>query len=146
MNYWIVVLSNKQAAEWVLDHERMAFRDARRAGALRLQAGDWAAVYLSTRATRSHPSVVALCQFTSDLVRAPVKIADETFPLTCEWRVEKRLPFDQGVDFSELVPSLGFIEKKRGWQFYLMTSPRRVPRDDFKQLERAVAERHRLQR
>jgi hypothetical protein len=118
---WLIVLSDQEAAEWVLDNQRMAFRANTNAD--RLTPGDPVAVYLSGSAFRKYPQqpsrIVALARVATPLTLTPVEVAGQPYASSCGLAIEARLPFHKGLPFPPLIDRLSFIRKKHAWASYV---------------------------
>jgi len=114
---WLIVLSDRQAADWVLANERMAFRS--NANATRLDPGDSVAIYLAQKAwsttERQQPRIVALGRVTTGVATEPVEVAGQTYDCSCGLALAAKLPLHEGLPFRPLIDQLSFIKNKRAW-------------------------------
>jgi hypothetical protein len=138
--YWIIVLAERRAAEWVLSEERMAFR--RNARADRLQVGDGVAIYVSSHAHHTphqdEAQIVSIGEVASPTREDRIEVADTTWDIVCELSLERILPLRQGVAFRPLVSRLQFIRNKSAWPSYMRRTLVEMPKRDFAVVRRAV--------
>jgi hypothetical protein len=135
----IIVIGEKTALEWVMDNERMAFRNSSRTGPV--HSGDPIAIYVTRGAfgnpTRDHSQIIGLGRFASDVQNRQETIGGVTYDKSCALTITDRLEPRQGLPFQPLVEQLGFIRSKRGWATYLRRTLVPISDDDFSTIEKA---------
>jgi hypothetical protein len=140
---WLVVINNGQALDWVLNEQRMAFKES--VSVAKLSVGAPIAIY-ATKAAFRKPSVdegqlVASGRVAGDIVHEPVHVAGATYAKWCALALDAVPPLRHGAPFRPLVPSLKFIVYKDGWFGYLRRTLVEVNYDDFRVLASAVRSR-----
>lgn len=139
---WLIVLSNRRAAEWVLAEGRMAFRAKARPE--RIQKGDSFAIYVSRSAhgnpTRDEAQLVAVGQIASPVRTTPTNIAGSgSFDAVCDLEFHHELALRRGAPFRPLVDQLRFIRVKKSWAMYVRQTIVHLDDSDFGILEAAVS-------
>lgn len=122
---YLLVIGDRAALAWVLEHQRMAFPDYRRAETRALKAGDRLLLY-TTRGCFRNPGrdrgrVIGEAIVTSGLtpLDQPVVISDRTFPVGCEISVTGLAALREGVVLRDLVPDLDAFPDKEMWAIRL---------------------------
>src|SRR4051812_46290499 len=115
---WLIVIGKSEALEWIIEHSRMAFRDAVRTD--EIQPGDWFALYTSRGAygnpTKDESQLIGRGRVTSRIRRGAVEFAGETFAKSCSVALDEILPLRNGIAFKPLIPQLKFVGgSERRW-------------------------------
>ena len=134
----LIVLSERTAVEWVLQHERMAFLGHVKTDAIR--PGTPIALYVTRGAfhspTRDEAQIIAIGRVASDVVTASVQIAGRSYEKSCSLILDARAPLREGLPFRPLVDRLEFISKKHAWAIYLRRTLVPISNDDFQVIRR----------
>ena len=138
---WLIVLSNGQAAEWVLREAKMAFRAATRPE--RLSPGDPFAIYVSRGAhgdpNHDEAQIAAIGRIASPVRKRRLVVkGGGAFDAVCDLEFDQQLPLREGVPFRPLVNQLQFIRFKEGWGAYLRRTIATLSDGDFRVIETAV--------
>jgi len=150
MAAYLVILNDRAALAWVIEHERMAFPPTRAAYADRLEVGDQLLLY-TTRGCFGSPTndrgrVMGLARVVSKPrhLRSPMAIATREYTSVVDLRLERLSAFRTGVELHDLVDRLSIFPKKYAWSAVLRTTLLLLPPTDAKLLVRQlekVAER-----
>lgn len=118
---YLLVLSEREALVWVLEHKRMAFPIHRRSEVIGLSRGDRLLLY-TTRGcfhnpTRDRGRVVGVAYAASSVsvLEPPVTVAGRDFGLGCRLTVGTLAPFPRGVELAPLVSQLSVFPDPASW-------------------------------
>ncbi len=135
----IIVIGEKNAIEWVLKTQRMAFRDTART--THVHSGDRIALYTTRGAygnpTRDESQIIALGRFASDVQNKQAVVNDVTYTKSCGLTITDQLEPRHGLAFRPLVAQLEFVRSKRGWATYMRRTLVPINDRDFTIIERA---------
>lgn len=132
---WLFVLNDREAARWVVEEGRMAFREG--VPAERLSPGDAFAVYLTAGALKGVPRIVAVGTVASPMRKGHMRVANRDFAKSCGLRIDaSTTPFEGGLPFKPLVERLRFIPHKHAWSSALYRTLVPIPDDDYELIRR----------
>jgi hypothetical protein len=141
--YWIFVLSNIAAIEWVAGSKTMAFRDHIHVD--QLTVGDKFALYATRGAggnpTRDRAQFLGIGTIRSGNNRHhTTSLGDEEFRQSVAISFdEKPLDYRRGaIVTAEIVEQLSFMPKKEAWFAYVRKSLVSIPAEDFALIANAV--------
>ncbi|MGJ7908227.1 hypothetical protein ACOQFL_17320 [Actinopolyspora sp. H202] len=151
MANYLLVIGDRQALDWVLRQQRMAFPDFNRAEVRALAPDDRLYLY-TTRGcfgnpTRDRGRVVTTGEVRSTVTELdePVEIGGRSYPVGCELRIGE-LPFwPGGVELSPIVDELELFEgMTKSWSIRLRRPLVGLSGRDAGMLDRYLAEHERF--
>lgn len=129
---WLIVIGEREGLRWVVEHQRMAFRDTVKGSP---SAGDAFAIYVSRGAFhnpgRDEAQILGLGTFKTGIERRATTVGDERYARTARLEISDVRPERQGLPFRPLVESLTFIAKKSGWAAYVRQTLVPIPEADL---------------
>lgn len=138
---WLIVIGEREGLRWVIEHQRMAFRDTVKG---KPSAGDPFAIYVSRGAFhnpgRDEAQVLGLGTFKTGIERRATTVGDERYARTARLDISEVRPERQGLPFRPLVEDLTFIAKKSGWAAYVRQTLVPIPQADFDLIARRLRE------
>ena len=141
---WLVILGNRDAIEWVLKRNRMAFRA--HVDTSSMKVGDEVALYATRGAFRSpvrdRARVFGLGEISASVKSRPIEIEEMEFSKQCGLTVSAEMPPRLGLEFATIIPDLDFIRKKDNWSNYVRRTLVPLSDHDWHVIKRAF-ERHR---
>lgn len=144
MGYYLLVVSDRYALEWILSLRRMAFAPSRYRTADRLTSGDQLLLY-TTRScfgnpTRDRGRIIAPARISSELARLadPPTFGSRTFTRGCDLDIEALAPMDEGPELGPLVGKLRTFPST--WRIHIRRTLVPLDEHDFEVLRLAVAD------
>jgi hypothetical protein len=133
---WLLIIGEREGLAWVLREQRMAFTRQRRNDARTLARGDRLFIY-TTRGcfhnpTRDRGRVIgeaAVVSGVSDLIE-PIELAERTFTVGCQLRIDQIAPLGDGVQLAPLVPRLGTFPDPVSWSARMRQPLLRLAEED----------------
>lgn len=137
---WLVILAQEKAIQWVLNNQRLAFKESVRTHLL--SPGDRIALY-TTRAAFGNPStdlsqIVAIGRITSEVHSSAVQIGSARYSKICSIAIDAQLRPRRGLPFKPLIPRLSFIQQKHAWSAYLQRALVPLPSEDFELISQSL--------
>lgn len=138
MAAYLLILGSGEGVAWVLDNERMAFREGNAARAARLEAGDRLFLY-TTRACFGNPArssgrIIGEAEVVSTVGRrdTPVTIGGQPFTHDCRISLTSLAPFGEGLELTPLVAELEVFPKPEVYSAKLRRPLLALPSADAK--------------
>lgn len=155
MRTYLLIIGERKALAWVVDHERMAFSANRASSAQRLAVGDELLLYTTRGAfhnpTRDRGRITGSATVASEVepLGRPIQIAGREFTHGCDIEITSLAPYRQGVDLADRVAELDAFPDPASWSARMRTTLLPLGHADAIRLRRAlrsVAEDPRLRR
>ncbi|SDK48428.1 hypothetical protein SAMN04487820_108200 [Actinopolyspora mzabensis] len=150
MANYLLVIGDRQALDWVLRQQRMAFPDFKRAEVRALAPGDRLYLY-TTRGcfgnpTRDRGRVVTTGEVRSTVAELdePVELGGRSYPVGCELRITELPAWPGGVELSPIVGELELFDgMTKSWSIRLRRPLVGLSARDAGLLDRYLAEHDR---
>ena len=155
MKTYLLIIGERRALAWVVEHERMAFAANRASSALQLAVGDELLLYTTRGAfhnpTRDRGRIMGSATVASEVqpFDQPIQVAGREFTHGCDIEILSLAPYRQGVDLADRVAELDVFPDPASWSARMRTTLLPLGRSDATRLRRAlrsVAEDPRLHR
>jgi hypothetical protein len=136
--HYLLVLGSREGLGWVLENERMAFREANASRAQRLRPGDQLFLYTTRSAfgkpARDRGRIIGEAEVTTAVERCnnPISIGGQPFTHDCRISLRSLAPFREGLELPPLIDELDIFPDPDAYSAKLRRPLLALPATDAK--------------